>query len=111
MNYQNLVNAIQTAIDREADEHDGKFVTDESIAPVEQISLDFDVLMNEFNEIVGKLQTVTGVDFSTAWAPRIVEITDRILGKGKKVAEMSRDQVELLDLILSDLKDAIGDGI
>ena len=109
--YQSLVKALNDAIDKEASMTSGKFVTDESIAPVEQISLDFDVLMNEFNEIVGKLQAVTGVDFSTAWAPRIVEITDRILGKGKKVAEMSRDQVELLDLILSDLKDAIGDGI
>ena len=46
-------------------------------------------------------------EFANYWLPRIVQITDRYLGKGMKVAQCSRDQVEALDLIVSDLKELI----
>ena len=38
------------------------------------------------------------------YAPRITEITDKYLGKGKKVINATRDQVEQLALIIDDLK-------
>jgi hypothetical protein len=38
------------------------------------------------------------------YAPRITQIIDNYLGKGKKVNEMNRDQVEQLVLIIDDLK-------
>lgn len=110
--YDNLVNAIGDAIDKEAQEFGGKFVTDApSTAHAAEPELDFDDLMNQFNTLVSKIQEATGSSFGTAWAPRIVEITERHLGKGKKVSEMSRSQAEQLVLIVDDLTEAAGNGL
>lgn len=110
--YDNLVNAIGDAIDKEAQEFGGKFVTDApSTAHTAELELDFDDLMNQFNTLVSKIQEATGNSFGTAWAPRIVEITERHLGKGKKVSEMSRSQAEQLVLIVDDLTEAVGNGL
>lgn len=110
--YNNLVDAIGEAIDKQAAETNGQYVTNtptqaHEVAPM----ANFDDLMAEFNEMVSQVQNATGSDFSTAWAPRIKEIIENHLGKGKKIAEASRDQVEQLDLIVSDFKDAIGQGL
>lgn len=110
--YENLVNAIGDAIDKEAQEYDGKFITDApSTAHIAAPELDFDDLMNRFNNLVKKIQEATGGSFGTTWAPRIVEITERHLGKGKKVSEMNRSQVEQLVLIVDDLIEAVGNGL
>ena len=110
--YDNLVNAIGDAIDKEAQEFGGKFVTDApSTAHTTEPELDFDDLMNQFNTLVSKIQEASGGSFGTTWAPRIVEITERHLGKGKKVSEMNRSQVEQLVLIVDDLTEAVGNGI
>lgn len=110
--YDNLVNAIGDAIDKEAQEFGGKFVTDApSTAHTAEPELNFDDLMNQFNTLVSKIQEATGGAFGTTWAPRIIEITERHLGKGKKVSEMSRSQVEQLVLIIDDLTEAVGNGL
>jgi hypothetical protein len=110
--YDNLVNAIGDAIDKQAEETNGKFVTNErTTAHVLPPELDYDALMAQFKDIVAKIQDAAGDRFAADWAPRIVEITDRHLGKGKKVNDMTRDQVEMLDLIVSDLIDIVGLGI
>lgn len=110
--YDNLVNAIGNAIDRQAKDFNGQYVTDAPTqAHTAEPELDFDDLMNQFNTLVGKIQEATGGAFGTTWAPRIVAITDKYLGKGKKVSEMSRDQVEQLVLIVDDLTEAVGNGL
>lgn len=110
--YNNLVNAIGDAIDRQAKDFNGQYVTDAPTqAHIAEPELDFDDLMNRFNELVSKIQNATGGAFGTTWAPRIVAITDKYLGKGKKVSEMSRDQVEQLVLIVDDLTEAVGNGL
>jgi len=110
--YDNLVNAIGDAIDRQAKDFNGKYVTDAPTqAHIAEPELDFDDLMNQFNTLVNKIQNATGGAFGTTWAPRIVAITDKYLGKGKKVSEMSRDQVEQLVLIVDDLTEAVGNGL
>lgn len=109
--YDNLVNAIGDAINKQAAEFDNKYVTDEPTNAHEVEQLDFNELMMTFQALVNKLQDATGGSFSTTWAPRIVEITDRYLGKGKKVSDMTPAQVEQLDLIVSDLTEQIGLGI
>jgi hypothetical protein len=110
--YDNLVNAIGDAIDRQAKDFGGQYVTDAPTqAHVAEPELDFDALMAQFNELVFKIQNATGGAFGTTWAPRIVAITDKYLGKGKKVSEMSRDQVEQLVLIVDDLTEAVGNGL
>lgn len=110
--YDNLVNAIGDAIDRQAKDFGGQYVTDApTTAHVMEPELNFDDLMNQFNTLVSKIQNATGGAFGTTWAPRIVAITDKYLGKGKKVSEMSRDQVEQLVLIVDDLTEAVGNGL
>lgn len=110
--YDNLVNAIGDAIDRQAKDFNGQFVTDApTTAHVAEPELDFDDLMNQFNTLVSKIQNATGGAFGTTWAPRIVAITDKYLGKGKKVSDMTRDQVEQLVLIVDDLTEAVGNGL
>ena len=110
--YDNLVNAIGDAIDRQAKDFGGQCVTDApTTAHVTEPELNFDDLMNQFNTLVSKIQNATGGAFGTTWAPRIVAITDKYLGKGKKVSEMSRDQVEQLILIVDDLTEAVGNGL
>ena len=110
--YDNLVNAIGDAIDRQAKDFGGQYVTDApTTAHVAEPELNFDDLMNQFNTLVSKIQNATGGAFGTTWAPRIVAITDKYLGKGKKVSEMSRDQVEQLVLIVDDLTEAVGNGL
>ena len=110
--YDNLVNAIGDAIDRQAKDFGGQYVTDApTTAHTTEPELDFDDLMNQFNTLVSKIQNATGGAFGTTWAPRIVAITDKYLGKGKKVSEMSRDQVEQLVLIVDDLTEAVGNGL
>ena len=110
--YDNLVNAIGDAIDRQAKDFGGQYVTDApTTAHVTEPELNFDDLMNQFNTLVNKIQNATGSAFGTTWAPRIVAMTDKYLGKGKKVSEMSRDQVEQLVLIVDDLTEAVGNGL
>lgn len=110
--YDNLVNAIGDAIDRQAKDFGGQYVTDApTTAHVTEPELNFDDLMNQFNTLVSKIQNATGSAFGITWAPRIVAITDKYLGKGKKVSEMSRDQVEQLVLIVDDLTEAVGNGL
>ena len=110
--YDNLVNAIGEAIDRQAKDFGGQYVTDApTTAHIAEPDLDFDELMNKFNYLVGKIQEITGASFGSTWAPRIIAITDKYLGKGKKVSDMSRDQVEQLVLIVDDLAEAVGNGL
>lgn len=110
--YNNLVNAIGDAIDKQAKEYNGQYVTDApTTAHQVEPELNFDELMNKFNTMVMKLQEIVGPSFGNLWAPRIVAITDKYLGKGKKVSDMTRDQIEQLVLIVDDLEEAIGNGI
>ena len=100
LSYTNLVDAIQNAIDKEAAELEGKFITDErTVAPVE-VNYDFAGLMSEFQEIVGKLMERD----SAVNGPKITTIIDKYLGKGKKVAEATPEQSELIYLIISEIK-------
>ena len=39
--------------------------------------------------------------------PKILQIIERYLGKGAKVGDATRDQVEAIDLIVADLKDLL----
>lgn len=103
--YANLVNAIAEAIDKQAQE-DGEalFVSErDNIYKDTSTTLDFDALLAEFNSIVAEFQK-DEEKMSTYYAPRITEIIERYLGKGKKVNEMNRGQSEQLSLIIDDLK-------
>ena len=110
--YENLVNAIGDAIDKQAAELDGKLVTDTrttayNVAP----DVDFDSLMEEFKALTKQIQKNTGAEFKTKWAPKITHIVDKYLGVGKKVNDCTPAQAEQLELIVSDLKDEVANGL
>lgn len=108
--YQSLINALQRAIDKEEELNGADAVTDEPIKPLAH-EVDFDSLVNEFKELTHQIQKATGAEFKTKWAPKIVEITNKYLGVGKKVNDCTVAQSEQVELILSDLKDLVALGL
>ncbi len=108
--YQNLVEAVGEAIDRQMAEDGKKYFTDkkQNLYIDTSKELDFDELMNEFNEIIqGIIGTASDEEMQTYWQPRITSITDKHLGRGHKVGNMSREQTEALSLIVEDMKDLV----
>jgi len=99
LNYEALVEALNKAIDKEASEHNNNFVTNERAAEVIAPTYDYDSLMEEFQTITGDLMHKDPTN-----GPKIMEIVERYLGKGKKVSETTRDQAEFISLIVNDIK-------
>ena len=102
--YNSLVNAIGEAIDRQAEEDGKEFFTDERQNLYQDTTkeLDFDSLMDNFKFYVAEIMKKAKDDEELA-ASKITQIIDTYLGKGNKVGNMSRDQVEALSLIVDDL--------
>ncbi len=100
MSYKNLVNALNEAIDKEAEETNNMYVTNERIVAPSEVVYDYDALMEEFQSIVGTLMSK-----GTSNGPKITTIVEKYLGKGKKVGDTTPDQAEFVHLIVTDLKD------
>lgn len=106
-NYENLTAAIANAIDAQAKEDGGQYFTNErsNLYIPKETELDFDKLMNEFQDCVNRLIKAAGESFEEKYSPRITQITEKYLGRGNKVSQCSREQVEALSLIVEDLKE------
>ena len=117
LSYQNLVNAIGDAIDKQEQEEGTEFFTTErQNAYADTTSnLDFDALIKEFNEVIANIpgstdknqETDEGKKFLEYWQPRITQIIEKYLGKGKKIRDATRDQVEAISLVLDELKNLV----
>ena len=106
--YNDLVKALNDAIDKEAEIKGSEFVTEERTPAVIKTELDYDSLIKEFNDLVNSLiSSCAKEDFESNWSPRITQIIETYLGKGKKVNQCTRDQVEMLSLIVADLNELI----
>lgn len=105
--YDALVKALNDAIDAAAKEKGAEFVTNEKNEfKVEE--LDFDTVKAKFEEIVTKIiSSHTEKEMEEVWTPKITQITEKYLGKGKKASQCTRDQVEMLNLIVIDLEDLV----
>jgi hypothetical protein len=68
---------------------------------------DYTTVINIPGSSDAELATKEGVQFKDYWQPRITQIIERYLGKGHKVKDCTRDQVEALDLILTDLRELV----
>lgn len=101
-NYKALVEDIGKAIDKQAAEDGGQYVTSEreNLYNKEAEILDFDELIKEFEGLTGWMVKTDAAYF----APRITETVEKHLGMGKLVADCSRSQVMLLDIIVSELQ-------
>lgn len=113
---ENLTAAIQEGINKKR-ELEGATVT--SFEEQQKLNtvpvLDFGQLKTEFNNLVASLpgsndvnaSTEDGIEFKNYWAPKIVQITEKYLGKNGRVATCNENQTEALYLIIEDLKEAI----
>jgi hypothetical protein len=100
--YEALTEALNTAIDKEANETDNAYVTNERQAAPIITEYDYDALMKEFQDLVGTLMS-TG----TTNQPKITAIVDKYLGKGKKVNDTTPDQAEFIYLIVNEIKEEL----
>jgi hypothetical protein len=99
--YEALVGALNEAIDKEAQATNNQYVTDiRQNTPIAR-EYDYDILMSEFQELVGKLMERNGATN----APKITQIIEKYLGKGKKIVETTRDQAEFIYLIVNEIKE------
>lgn len=117
LSYENLVKAISDAIDKQMEEDGAELFTEEreNVHIDTTSNLDFDELMTEFSNIIAnipgstdaQMETEEGQHFRDYWQPRITQIIERYLGKGKKMKDCTRDQVEAVDLIVSELREVV----
>lgn len=115
--YTELCKAIGDAIDKQAAEDGTEYFTEtrNNLYVDTTAALDFDELMKEFSSIIANIpgssdikgDTEEGIKFKEYWQPRVTQIIEKYLGKGKKVKDCTRDQVEALDLIVTELKDTV----
>ena len=97
--YNELVNALNEAIDKEASLTNGIYVTDESFQTPEVTEYNYDALMEEFRELVSAVMAKNQTN-----GVKLTAIVDKYLGKGKKVADATPEQSELIYLIISEIK-------
>lgn len=100
--YNELVQALNRAIDKEAGETNNEFVTDQKEEVTEVVSYDFDAEIAAFQEMVSTAMTQNQTN-----AVKITAIVDKYLGKGKKVTDSNPAQAELIHLINIELKEDI----
>lgn len=105
MSYDNLIKAIHNAIDKEAAEHGNQYVTNERDTATEKEELDFTALMEQFQNYVGELMQKNQAEYG----PKITRIIEQNLGKGKKISEATPDQVEIINLIVLEIKEDLID--
>lgn len=99
MSYDNLVQELKAAIEKEAAEHDNQFITSEKQKVKEEEAYDFDTLMKEFRGLCEAL-----MDEDEGNAAKITATVEHYLGKGKKASEITPYQAEFLSLINEDLR-------
>lgn len=113
---ENLANAIQEGIDKKRELEGAKVTTFEEQQKLNTVKeLDFDELKKKFNNIVANIPgsadtnatTEEGQKFKTYWAPKIVLITEKHLGKGGRVSNCNVNQVEALSLIVDELEEVV----
>ena len=98
--YESLTNALNRAIDKEANETNNQFVTNERQAAPILKEYDYEGLMAEFQDLVGGLMNKN----PQYYGPRITQIVDKYLGRGKKVSDATIDQAEFIALIIDEIR-------
>lgn len=104
-NYTSLAKALADAIDKEAAEHNNEFVTTDKSSVVVKTEYNYDELKAAITSKIDALSQAHPEDFETECVPRITQIVDKYLGKGKKISQTSRDQAEQLYLINEEIQE------
>ena len=98
--YDHLVKALNDAIDEE-EKHGGQITEERTIAQNEE-EVPFDAIMSDLQNTINTLMSK-----DTANADKIKAIVERYLGKGKKVSDCTEKQQEVVEFVLSELKDLL----
>lgn len=98
--YEALTKALNDAIDKEANETNNAFITNDRIEISAPVEYDYNALMTEFGTIVGDLMNKN----QTLYGPKVTQIINKYLGKGKKIADTTPEQAEFIYLIISEIK-------
>lgn len=102
--YQNLVNALAEAIEKQEQE-EGITATDEYTTMYEKTEeLNFDDVMDQVTKVITAI-----MEKDESYAPKITKTVEKHLGKGKKVSQATEDQADIVALILDDLKDMLNE--
>jgi hypothetical protein len=100
---ENLAKAIAEAIERQEQAEGVAAVSFEEQREIfTSEALDYDTLIEQINEIGSQLAEDDRVE-------EVIEIIEKYLGKGKKVSEAKKSQVEVLGVILDQLKDLLSE--
>lgn len=99
--YDDLVKALNDAIDAEANATGNKFITNERNTIATAVEYDYDALMTEFSEVAGALMTKD----QAKYGPKITAAVENYLGRGKKISETTPSQAEFVYLILQEVKE------
>jgi hypothetical protein len=105
--YESLVDAIGRAIDRQQ-EIDGAKVVDTVIAQVES-KLDYNALMAEAGALWKQIVVIDG-EVNEDAARRVQKRVEMIFGRVVKISEITEDQVDLLNLVVMDMRDLVTEG-
>jgi hypothetical protein len=105
--YESLVDAIGRAIDRQQ-EIDGAKVVDTAIAQVES-KLDYNALMSEAGALWKQIVVIDG-EVNEDAARRVQKRVEMIFGRVVKISEITEDQVDLLNLVVMDMRDLVTEG-
>jgi hypothetical protein len=100
--YTELERALNAAIEKEAQmTNNTNLFTTEKAKIIKEATYDYDALREEFDNVIAILMQKD----NNYYTPRITQIVEKYLGKGKKVSETNRDQAEFVFLILSEIKE------
>lgn len=105
--YESLVEAIGRAIDRQQ-EIDGAKVVDTATAQVES-KLDYNALMAEASALWKQIVVIDG-EVNEDAARRVQKRVEMIFGRVVKISEITEDQVDLLNLVVMDMRDLVTEG-
>lgn len=103
--YQELVDAIGESIDMEQ-KLDGAQVVDHTTAVIAE-KLDYNQLMQEARDLWNKL-VGEGDNVNEEMAKRVLKRVEMIFGHPTKISEITEDQVDLLQLVVVDMRDLLG---
>ena len=103
-NYKNLVDALAEAIEKQEKE-DGVVAIDGHVNLYKDNSVyNFDDVKKEISEVINEILEKNDED-----AVKITKIVDKHLGKGRRIADTEEEQIDMLVLILDDLKELLSE--
>lgn len=102
--YQELVDAIGQAIDLSA-KNDGAVIVD-TATQVAEDKLDYNALRAEAQELWTKM-VGAGDQANEEMAKRIMKRVEMIFGHPMRISEITEDQVDLLQLVVIDMRDLV----